>query len=296
MDQRIKRHPLGFCEVINKPTQQELQLYYAEKYYQEGRGSYELEYTEEELLYFQAKLEQRQAVLEEYLSAPRQNRRILDVGCGEGYTLAYFREQGWGVKGFDYSNEGVRSKNSNCIDALETGDVFELLADEIANGETYDVVWLQNVLEHVIEPLDLLKSLRSLISPNGIAVITVPNDNSITQKSALNNKHISEEFWVAIPDHLTYFDHDSLINATNETGWECINVLGDFPIDWFLFHPNSNYVRDKAVGKGAHFARIQIENYIHKQPIEDVIQYWAATAKLGLGRDITAFLRPVESK
>jgi len=54
-------------------------------------------------------------------------------------------------------------------------------------------------------------------------------------------------------------------------------------------------VRDRSAGKAAHKARVQIENLIHAQPIDDVIAFWASAAKLGLGRDITAFLRPAGS-
>lgn len=291
MDQRLKKHPLGFWEIAAKPTSQELQQYYADKYYQEAKGSYELEYSKDELRYFRAKLEQRSVVLQHHLSS-LSSRTLLDVGCGEGYALAFFREQGWTVKGIDFSSAGVESKNPACKDVLATGDIFELLQAEMATGRTYDVVWLQNVLEHVIDPLDLLKSLRTLVSPDGLAVVTVPNDCSITQRGALAHQHIDNAFWVAPPDHLTYFDHASLTSAANETGWDCVEMLGDFPVDWFLFHPGSNYVRDKSAGKAAHKARVQIENIIHEQPIEDVLRFWSATAKLGIGRDITAFLRP----
>lgn len=294
MDQRLKKHRLGFWEIATKPTSQELQQYYANKYYQEAKGSYELEYTKDELLYFQAKLEQRYTVLKHYLSQVCESTgRLLDVGCGEGYALAFFREQGWSVKGIDFSSAGVESKNPGCMDALVTGNIFALLQAEITAGATYDVVWLQNVLEHVIEPLDLLESLQALVSPGGLAVVTVPNDYSITQRGALTHQHIDSAFWVAPPDHLTYFDCDSLANTANATGWECVEILGDFPVDWFLFHPGSNYVRDRSAGKAAHKARVQIENLIHAQPIEDVIRFWSATAKLGFGRDITAFLRPI---
>ena len=294
MDQRLRKHPLGFWEIASKPTSQELQQYYANRYYQEAKGSYEREYTKDELLYFQAKLEQKYAVLRHSLPQVCESRwRLLDVGCGEGYTLAFFHEQGWSVKGVDFSSAGVESKNPGCIDALVTGDIFALLKAEMATSETYDVVWLQNVLEHVLDPLDLLKSLRTLVSPGGLAVFTVPNDCSITQRAALTHQHIDSAFWVLVPDHLTYFDYDSLASTANETGWELVEMLGDFPVDWFLFHAGSNYVRDKSVGKAAHKARVQIENLIHAQPIEDVIRFWSATAKLGFGRDITAFLRPV---
>ena len=69
-------------------------------------------------------------------------------------------------------------------------------------------------------------------------------------------------------------------------------MLGDFPVDWYLFHPGSNYIRDQSAGKAAHKARVQIENLISEQPIENVIQFWSSAAKLGLGRDLTVFMKP----
>jgi 2-polyprenyl-3-methyl-5-hydroxy-6-metoxy-1,4-benzoquinol methylase len=295
METRLKQHPLGFFEIVNKPSQKELQDYYAKKYYQEAKGSYELEYSDAELLYFQAKLEQRFAVINQHLHLDKTNtKKMLDVGCGEGYALSFFNAKGWQVKGIDFSSAGVMSKNPNCKDFLDTGDVFELLDAEIAKAEKYDIVWLQNVLEHVINPIDLLKSLRQLVKPNGMAVITVPNDFSIIQQGAIKNGHIDNEFWVVYPDHLNYFDFDSLVKTATFTGWTDTEVLAGFPVDWYLFHPDSNYIRNKSAGKSAHFARVQIENLIHKKPVEDVIQFWSKMAKLGIGRDITAFLQPIK--
>lgn len=294
MDQRLKRHDLGYWEVAAKPTTAELQSYYANKYYQEGKGSYALAYSDDELAYFKAKLEQRWHVLKPLLSQGAQDapKKMLDVGCGEGYALAFFRDKGLAVRGFDFSSAGVESKNPSCRDALVAGDVFDLLQKEIESGRKYDVVWLQNVLEHVIDPIDLLLSLRKLVAGNGVAVVTVPNDCSIVQQAALKHGHIDSAFWVLPPDHLSYFDADSLSAIARYTGWECTTTLGDFPVDWLLFHPGSNYVREKSQGKAAHRARVQIENLIHAQPIEASVEFWAAAGRLGIGRNITAFLRP----
>lgn len=153
------------------------------------------------------------------------------------------------------------------------------------------MIWLQNVLEHVLEPVDLLISLQSLINTNGVVVLTVPNDFSDIQIEALDKKYIDEPFWVTSPDHLNYFNHDSLITTVNSTGWECLDIICDFPIDWYLFHPGSNYINNNMFGKDAHKARVDIENLIHTKPIDDVNRFWSAAAKLGIGRDITAFLR-----
>jgi 2-polyprenyl-3-methyl-5-hydroxy-6-metoxy-1,4-benzoquinol methylase len=283
------RNPLGYWEVTSKPTPAELQAYYAGKYYQEAKGSYENQYSDAELQYFRTKIALRWSVVERFVSAPGS---LLDVGCGEGYTLAFFRELGWQVKGLDYSQAGLASKNPQCLDALATGDVFELLQAELAAVRNYNVIWLQNVLEHVIDPVRLMHSLHELVAPGGVLVVTVPNDFSDLQMNALQRGHIDREFWVALPDHLSYFSHASLENIGAATGWNCAEVLGDFPIDWYLYHRGSNYVRDRSVGKAAHAAGVELENLIGTRPLADVAIFYAALAKIGMGRNLTAFYRP----
>lgn len=289
IDSRLKKHPLGFFKVAKLPTPGELQAYYSKKYYQQARGSYEHEYSSDELKYFKAKLRQRWEVIRKVQGDSSGN--LLDVGCGEGFALSFFRELGWQVQGFDYSESGVLSQNPACIDALTTGDVFQLLEKEISSGSKYKVVWLQNVLEHVLEPLDLLSSLKTLMSPGGVLVVTVPNDFSIAQEGALENEHINTPFWVAIPEHLSYFNYASLQNVIAATDWDCVTIHADFPVDWYLYHPRSNYISDKTAGKLAHYARIQLENLLDKKPIEDIHRFYESMACLGFGRNLTAFLR-----
>jgi 2-polyprenyl-3-methyl-5-hydroxy-6-metoxy-1,4-benzoquinol methylase len=292
MDSRLVKNPLGFWEVERKPNTADLDAYYAEKYYQQGLGSYELKYNEQELAFFKAKLDQRYAVLSKYLRTGNSSQiSMLDVGCGEGYALSFFRSLGWWVKGFDFSAAGVNSKNPHCLDVLSTGDVFKLLEAEIASGKKYDVVWLQNVLEHVIDPVHLLEQLKQLLLPEGTAVITVPNDCSDLQCLALEENYVDDAFWVAPPDHLSYFNSETLPELAAKTGWDVLDMTADFPVDWLLFHPGSNYIKDKKQGKAAHMARVKIENLLHQQPIEQVINFWSAAAKIGVGRNLTIYLR-----
>jgi hypothetical protein len=56
--------------------------------------------------------------------------------------MAYFREQGYDIKGLNFSSTEVESKNPECLNALITGDLFELLQSEISSGKCYDIVWL----------------------------------------------------------------------------------------------------------------------------------------------------------
>jgi 2-polyprenyl-3-methyl-5-hydroxy-6-metoxy-1,4-benzoquinol methylase len=294
MDARLKKHPLGFYEISNKPSSEALQNYYAEKYYQEENGSYRHEYSHDELKLIGNKLIQRHTALNVIQSkrSKCEKNSFLDVGCGEGYALSYFREQGYVVKGLDFSSAGAVSKNPTCLDVLTAGNLFDLLDLEINSTQRYDVIWLQNVLEHVLDPVKLMISLRDIISDSGIAVITVPNDCSAIQMNALDKQYIDRSFWVAPPDHLSYFDYNSLINIAEGTGWNVADLIGDFPIDWFLYHPGSNYVSDSKLGGDAHNARVQIENLIAERSVDDVLNFWRAMARIGSGRDLTIFVTP----
>ena len=51
VDTRLKQHTLGFWEISQKPSLEDLQKYYADKYYQEGMGSYDIAYSSDELAY-----------------------------------------------------------------------------------------------------------------------------------------------------------------------------------------------------------------------------------------------------
>ena len=283
----LQKNKLGYYEISDKPTVDELSSYYQDKYYQEARGSYELTYTDAEIGYFKARLSRIDYLINENLS-PDHCRHFLDVGCGEGFALAYFAEKNFEVSGLDFSNDGVSRQNPNFVDCVETGDLFSLLEKKSLSGNKYDVILLQNVLEHVLDPVALLQSIKGLLEPTGLVIITVPNDFSLTQKSLLEKGCIDREFWVCPPDHLSYFDHNSLRNILRHCDFFVRDLISDFPVDWYLFHSGSNYINDSSQGKEAHLSRVAIENMLQKNDVSDVVGFYRALAKLGAGRDLTA--------
>ena len=81
-------------------------------------------------------------------------------------------------------------------------------------------------------------------------------------------------------------------SIAKHTDWDCVDIIADFPIDIYLLHPGANYVVDKSCGPAAHRARIQAELLVSDRNIDDVLNYYRAMAKVGLGRDLTAFFLP----
>ena len=286
MNKILKKNAYGFFELENPPAPDELASYYSQKYYQEARASYELVYSKEELDYFRNRLNLIGWMIDKF-HVKKNKKTLLDIGCGEGFSLSYFFAKGFYVSGIDFSSAGVKQQNPDFVDFLKTGDLFQLLQETVDSGVRYDVLLLQNVLEHVLNPIELCFSLKLLLKKGGIVVITVPNDFSILQLEALSAGCIDSEFWVCPPDHLNYFNADSLVNTLTNTGFLIHDLIGDFPVDQFLFHPGSNYIRDRSNGKSAHLARIKLENMLHQNNLSEIVDFYRSAAKLGIGRNLS---------
>ncbi|HEX8507719.1 MAG TPA: class I SAM-dependent methyltransferase [Hymenobacter sp.] len=300
----LRQNEFGFYEIKHKPTPSELQDYYAKRYYQENLTTYQPTYPPEELEHIEGKLRLRHWVLEnlappsDELSAtspaPKAGpRTFLDVGCGEGWALDYFQRQGCDVLGVDFSSFSLDKFHPSLRERLRTGDLYEELQKLIDAGRQFEVLWLDNVLEHVLEPAELLRRCRALAAPSSVLMVDVPNDFSALQQHLLASGHIDRPFWVVLPDHLSYFNQTGLRNLAAATGWRTAKVIGDQPIDLNLLNPATNYVMDRTAGKAAHRARMEQDNLLLRTaPLPTVAAYYEAMAGVGLGRSIVAFLQP----
>jgi len=288
MNNNIIKNKYGYYEVDPKPTQKELEEFYEKKYYQNDQGAYQKTYSTNEIEYFDNKNKQKHHELSKLLKVDL-TYCLLDIGCGEGFTLKYFNNNGWNVKGLDYSNAGMLQHNPELINFMVTGDIYKNI--ETLTPESFDVIWLDNVLEHVISPQELLNKCHSLCKPNGIIVIEVPNDFSSLQLKAKELNFIETDFWVVLPDHLSYFNLNGLNLLAESCGWEYATAMSDFPIDFNLFNINSNYVRDKSTGKGSHEQRVMLDNLMSEISVEKANDFFKSLANLGLGRQIIGFYK-----
>ena len=288
----LRLNEFGFYEIKDKPTPAELSDYYAKRYYQENLTTYQPEYPAEELEHIEGKLRLRHWVLERLREA-NGTGSFLDIGSGEGWALDYFQRQGWDVLGLDFSSFSLEKFHPRLREHLRTGDLYEGVQQLVADGRQFDVLWLDNVLEHVLEPAALLRLCRQLVRPDGVLMVDVPNDFSALQQHLLATGQIDRPFWVVLPDHLSYFNQPGLRNLAKATGWHVAKVIGDQPIDLNLLNPVTNYVMDRTAGKGAHQTRLAQDNFLLRTAsLPAVAAYYEALAGVGLGRSIVAFLQP----
>lgn len=104
----------------------------------------------------------------------RKDVAILDVGCGDGQFLEYLRDRGF------RRCVGVEVNPDRLHEAVGRGltahlDLKTAIAD---HGPTFSVIFLWHVLEHVREPVSLLRELAGAMDPQGVIVVSVPNHRS----------------------------------------------------------------------------------------------------------------------
>ncbi len=288
MTKIVEKNKFGFYSVIDKPSIKELEEYYNKKYYQNARGSYELSYSNEEISYFLNKINEKVHVISKFKEIKKEIS-VIDIGCGEGWVLRYFNQLGIKATGLDYSSFGVEKFNSDYLDLVLVGDVYKNIENLLIENKRFDIVWLDNVLEHVLDPLDLLWKCKRIMKNGGILMVEVPNDFSVLQNYLLENGHIDNEYWVAYPDHLSYFNKEGLLALANEAKLKPVFVMGDFPIDINLLNQNTNYNRDKTKGKSCYQSRLRFENLAHSISVEGAVNLYKALMDLGFGRSLTAF-------
>ena len=97
--------------------------------------------------------------------------RLLDVGCATGTLLELARLRGWDVHGVDISEYATSiARDYYCLDVF-TG---ELVDAEYGEGQ-FDVVVMDDLIEHVADPVSLVRESRRILKPGGMLTLNTPN-------------------------------------------------------------------------------------------------------------------------
>lgn len=111
----------------------------------------------------------------EYEAAARHVKlgsRWLDVGCGNGGFLEIAGLRGGEAHGIDFNEKAIQCASDRGLRASS-----RTLQDLIDAGELFDGVTAFQVLEHVLQPLAVLKRMAALVRPGGLLIIAVPDSS-----------------------------------------------------------------------------------------------------------------------
>lgn len=166
-----------------------------------------------------------------------QGASLLDIGCFTGEFLCLANQEGSVVTGYELQKEAVEIANKKLPGKVHQVDVY----DSEIKLEQFDIITLFGVLEHVLEPLELLKRIKSFLKKDGYLFIQTPNSGSLM--STLLGRS-----WPPISpiEHIHLFSKNFLTRWFKEQNLEILNVYDHWkflPIE-YVYHNLSNFGPD----------------------------------------------------
>lgn len=166
-------------------------------------------------------LKQRFDKVESYLSQ-KTSIKFLDIGTGEGKTLVEGTQRGWDVTGIDIVDNRKDYAKSNNIKFIKAKFL------EYNFQENYfDFIYLDSVLEHVLNPAAYLLDIKRILKPGGVLYLGVPNEDSLFNNirrlifNITGRKTQSEKLKpFDSPYHVTGFNFHSLNFVIKNSGLE----------------------------------------------------------------------------
>ena len=137
---------------------------------------------------------------------------LLDIGAGTGDFLVVAKNNGWKIKGIE---PGEKPKAI----AVNKGVSFANDLSELENN-SFDIITMWHVLEHVPNLEFQIKELKRLLKPNGTILIAVPNFNSF-------DANYYGKFWAAfdVPRHLWHFSKTAIDKLFLKENLQLIQVM-----------------------------------------------------------------------
>lgn len=160
---------------------------------------------------------------------PPAARVILDVGCSTGAFGASLRRQGRApvrIVGME-PNPAAAREADQVYDEVVRG-AFPEDRDALPRGESYDVVYFNDVLEHMVEPDSALRAACDLLSAQGVVIASIPNIRHI---SALGPLLLLGEFrytpsGILDATHLRFYTERTIWRLFLDAGYHVDRVEG----------------------------------------------------------------------
>jgi len=166
---------------------------------------------------------------------PKNIRTILDIGCGQGGFLKLIKEQTgaetWGIEVVIEIAEIAKHH----IDKTLIGKVEDSLYS--IPDAYFDCITFNDILEHLLEPTEVLKSIRSKLSEDGIIIASIPNVRFFHNLYELLIKKDWKYKDSGILDstHIRFFTQKSMKRMFENTGYMLIKQEGNNKINTWEF-------------------------------------------------------------
>ncbi|MGB1308118.1 MAG: class I SAM-dependent methyltransferase [Oceanihabitans sp.] len=220
MFQLIENKTYGFLETKPQPKENKLSEYYKTEDY--------ISHTDSkrnllEKVYHIVRNISLKRKLHLINSFPSIEKKLLDIGCGTGDFLQVAQKNKWQVYGIEPNPEArkiANSKTNNAVSETEKLTTF--------SKQSFDVITLWHVLEHLPNLEEQVSIFKNLLKENGTLIVAVPNYKSY---DAIHYK----DNWAAldVPRHLWHFNKESIAKLFEK---EKMQVLKTLPMKFDAYY------------------------------------------------------------
>jgi 2-polyprenyl-3-methyl-5-hydroxy-6-metoxy-1,4-benzoquinol methylase len=193
------------------PSLNEISDYYTEKV--QG-GNYSRFTTETE--------KQKQNIFRSYLKifhkvtgCSIKNQEVLDVGCFNGFSLSAIKECGGIPFGVELQREAALEAAARFPGQVLQGDA----SDFVKFGRQFDVITMSDVIEHLVDPFDVISKLRRGLKKGGYLILTTPNTRSVMCR-------LLGKVWPSYTPihHINIFNDRNLAEMLQKRGFEVVSI------------------------------------------------------------------------
>jgi len=200
---------------------------------------------------------------------------LLDVGCGSGLLLHVAMHKGWQGTGIEPSPQ-ARAR------AAERG-VYVVPTLEGMQAQ-FDAAALILVLEHVLDPLAMLRAVWERLVEGGALIVLTPNDFSPLQEVA-RKVHGLPAYWICKP-HIAYFQPATLKALMEKAGFKVVETRCSYPLEIALLQ-GTQYVGNEELGRAMYKEKMAYETALYQHGQTDLLrQMQKSWASMNIGREI----------
>lgn len=201
----------GFCFLANRPDSKALSEYYDNDYFQNSQ-TYQDYYNYAQAIFdlnYCPRLQQLAPFILTW-----KNKKVLDIGCAAGGSLALLRKKGALVTGIEISKDACRA----AFKRFRLEVINKSLENIQLSDESFDVVMMFDVLEHLQRPGKALEHITDSLQMGGHLALTVPNFNRFSIEG-LNWLGL-QKYW----EHINYFKSSVLCDKLSKLGFDIIEL------------------------------------------------------------------------
>lgn len=157
--------------------------------------------------------------------------KMLDCGCAMGFFMEQAQRLGYDAYGIDVSKYAVEKGKEQFGDKIKAGPVEK--TGQLFKNRKFDVITMFDLIEHLKDPITVLKSLRNSLNKNGVIVLQTGDTSSRWSRHQGKNWH-----FFAPPQHLHFFNRKTIKDLLDKSGYELttIEIDGKWVSLRYLFH------------------------------------------------------------